>query len=146
MRLQKTAYVAPGALERVEQVGNDPRVVLVVGMDHHDDVGAPLERRPVARLLVCPVAPVARVDDDVDPETARDLDRPVPGRVVHEDDVVHEVLRDVVVRLLEGPLRVVSGHDDGDAQHRAYTPRRVRITLRVRRRMDRSSPKDQLFK
>ena len=35
----------------------DPRgVVLVVGVEHHDDVGAPLERRVVAGLLVAAVA------------------------------------------------------------------------------------------
>ena len=93
----------------------DPgRVVLVVGVEHHDDVGAGLQRRVVARLLVAAVAPVLGVDDDVEAELAGDVDGLVARHVVDEDDLVDEVVRDVGVRPLERPRGVVGGHDDDD--------------------------------
>ena len=131
---------------------DDRRVVLVVGVDHDDDVRAALEGRPVAGLLVAAVAAVLRVHDDVDAQLPRDLDRAVARAVVDEDDVVHVRLRHVGVRPLERLLGVVRGHDDGDpATGRALgtghqIPRRVRTTGSVRSRIARSRPNDQLFK
>src|SRR5205807_1625610 len=106
------------------------------------------KRRAVARLLVAPIAAVLRMDHDVQAEAPRDLDRPVARSVVDEDDVVDGTRGNVGERLRECPLRVVRGHDDGDlsASAHGYTPRRVRITRRVRSRIERSSPKVQLFK
>ena len=66
--------VALARRDRLDQ-GRDPgRVVLVVGMEHHDDVGTGLQRRVVARLLVAAVAPVLGVDDDVETELPGDVD------------------------------------------------------------------------
>ena len=90
------------------------RVVLVVGVEHHDDVGAGRERRVVARLLVAAVAPVLAVDDDVEAELPGDLDRLVARHVVDQDDLVDEVVRDVGVRPLERPGGVVGGHHDDE--------------------------------
>ena len=59
--------------------GDEPRRVLVVRMDHHDDVRAALERLGVAGLLVPAVAAVLRVDDVVQPELVRDST--VPSRL-----------------------------------------------------------------
>ena len=74
--------------------GRDPRrVVLVVGVEHDDDVGAGRERRVVAGLLVAAVAEVLAVDDDVEPELAGDVDRLVARHVVDEDDPVDDVVR-----------------------------------------------------
>ena len=60
--------------DRLDERRDARRVVLVVGVEHHDDVGAGLERRVVARLLVAAVAPVLGVDDDVEAELAGDVD------------------------------------------------------------------------
>ena len=126
------------------------RVVLVVGMDHDDDVGAARERRRGSRSSGCRRSPRLRGWTTMwMPEAARDLDGAVARGVVDEDDVVDAILRDVGVGPLEGLLGVVRGHDDarpGDSAAAPQTPRRVRMTGSVRRRIDRSSPKDQLFK
>ena len=100
--------------DRRDEVGDPGRVVLVVGVEHHDDVGAPLERPVVAGLLVAAVAQVLAVDDDLEAELAGDLDGLVLRHVVDEDHVVDEVVRDVGVRPLERLGRVVGGHDDDD--------------------------------
>ena len=114
----------------------DPRgVVLVVGVEHDDHVGAPLERPVVARLLVAAVAQVLAVDDDLEAEPLRDLDGLVPRHVVHEDHVVDEVVRDVRVRALERPGGVVRGHDDDDAWAPGWAcptvPGHDEVTIRV---------------
>ena len=102
--------------DRLDELGEDRGVVLVVRVDHDADVRAARERRRVAGLLVPAVAEVPVVDDDVDPrDRARGLDGPVVRGVVHEDDVVDPLLRDLVERLVERLLRVVRRHDDGDA-------------------------------
>ena len=54
------------------------------------------------------------MDDHVEPELAGDVDGLVAGHVVDEDDPVDQVVRDVGVRPLERPRRVVGGHDDDD--------------------------------
>ena len=98
----------------------DPRrVVLVVGVEHHHDVGAGREGRVVARLLVAAVAPVLAVDDHVQPELPGDVDGLVARHVVDEDDPVDQVVRDVGVRPLQRPGGVVGGHDDDHARHAA---------------------------
>ncbi len=59
--------VAPPGGDRLDQ-GRDPGgVVLVVGVEHDDDVGTGREGRVVARLLVAAVASVLGVDDHVQP-------------------------------------------------------------------------------
>jgi hypothetical protein len=95
--------------------GRDARgVVLVVRVEHDHDLGAGLERRVVAGLLVATVAPVLGVDDHVEPELAGDVHGLVRGDIVHEDDPVDQVVRDIGVRTLERPRGVVGRHDDHD--------------------------------
>ena len=81
-------------------------------MDHDDDVRAALERDRVAGLLVAAVAKVAVVLDVMEAELARERDGLVLARVVDEDDLVDDLVRELVVGALEGPRRVVRGHDD----------------------------------
>jgi hypothetical protein len=52
--------------DRGDQLGDPRRVVLVVRVEHHDDVGARCERRVIARLLIAAVAQVLAVDDDLE--------------------------------------------------------------------------------
>ena len=108
--------VALAGGDRRDQLRDPRRVVLVVRVEHDDDLGAGCEGRVVARLLVAAVAAVLGVDDDVEPELAGDLDGLVVRHVVDEDDLVDEVVRDVGVRPLERPRRVVGGHHDDEAR------------------------------
>src|SRR5581483_3244549 len=106
---------------RIETARDQPRHrrdelrrVLVVGVHHDDDVGAFLEREPVAGLLVRTVAAVLRMR--VDPrlrQRSRERDRLVVARVVDHDHPVDDAgSHRVVVGPAERPCRVVRGHDD----------------------------------
>ena len=109
--------------DRRDELGDPGRVVLVVRVEHHDDVGARTQRRVVARLLVAAVAAVLAVDDDLEAQLPGDLDRLVLRHVVDEDHVVDEVVGDVGIRPLEGAGRVVRGHDDDDPGLVRHPPR-----------------------
>ena len=60
--------------DRGDQLRDSGRVVLVVRVEHDDDVGAVGEGGLVAGLLVAAVAEVLLVDDHVEPELTRDVD------------------------------------------------------------------------
>src|SRR5439155_20396360 len=101
------------------------------GVDHDDAVGALLEREPVARLLVRPVASVDRVS--VHAGTGK---RPGDGRrgivaaVVDDDHEVDDALgHHLVVRLPERARGVVGRHDDDDllAVQHGFPPRGARL-------------------
>ena len=98
--------------DRLDELGDDPRLVLAVGVEHHDDVGVALERLEVARLLVAAVADVVRVPDDVQRQLARELDGVVGRGVVDEDDLVDPRLGDAVDGRLERLGGVARGHHD----------------------------------
>ena len=83
-------------------------------MHHHHDVGTGLERLRVAGLLVGAVAVVLVVDEDLQPELARDLQRAVGRAVVDEDDEVHSLLGQLLVRHAQRAAGVVGRHDDDD--------------------------------
>ena len=105
---------ASPAHDRLDELGDDPRLVLAVGVQHHDHVRVALERLQVARLLVAAVADVVRVPDDVQRQLARQLDGVVGGGVVDEDDLVDPAARDARDGRLERLRRVAGGHDDDD--------------------------------
>ncbi len=108
--------VAAAGHDGRDEVRDPGRVVLVVGVEHDHDVGAGVQRRVVARLLVAAIATVLLVDDDVEPELAGHVHGLVAGHVVNEDDALDEVVRNVGVRALEGARGVVGRHDDDDAR------------------------------
>ena len=112
------------AQDRLDE-GRDPRgVVLVVGVEHDHDVGARLQRRVVAGLLVAAVAAVLAVDDDLESEPLGDLHGLVARHVVDEDHPVDDVVGHVRVGPLQGEGRVVGGHDDHEAAARGRAGRR----------------------
>jgi hypothetical protein len=102
--------------DRLDELGDDPGLVLAVGVQHDHHVGVALQRLEVARLLVAPVAHVVRVPEDVEVlgQPARDLDRVVGGLVVDEDDLVDPAVGDARHRPLQGAGGVAGGHDDDD--------------------------------
>ena len=130
--------VAAPLEEGLDQVWYDRRIVLVVGMDHHHDIRAALEGRPVAGLLVSAVSAVPLVPDDVQAEATRFLDRVVARGVVHQDHVVHGFSRNVRERARQGLLRVVGRHDHGDLPARR---RRAEETFVHRCADDRPAPR-----
>ena len=69
---------------------HQPRLVLVVGMEHDDDVRARPEGQRVAGLLVAAVAMVAPVEGVADAQPARDLTGLVRACVIHDDDLVDQ--------------------------------------------------------
>ena len=92
------------------------RRVLVVGVHHHHDVGAVVERELVAGLLVAAVAAVLRMhvhDHAVEP--ARQLHGVVLAGIVDDDHQVdHVVGHDLAPGFLEGVLGVVGRHHHDD--------------------------------
>ena len=55
------------------------------------------------------------MDNVVQAQPMGDFDGPVARDVIDEDDPLHEGMRDVGVRPLQRPRRVVGGHDHDDA-------------------------------
>jgi hypothetical protein len=74
------------------------------------------QRQPVARLLVRPVTEVLRFREDLRVRQGlRDRGRFVVARVIDHDGQVDDLLReDLLMRLPQGPGRVVCGHDHDD--------------------------------
>jgi hypothetical protein len=118
----RTAALEPRAEHKVglplhdglDDLRHQGRVVLIVRMDHDHDVGAGPERLRVTGLLVGAVAVVLVVDEDLEPQLPRDLERLVGGAVVHQDDQVDRVLRQLLVGEAQGPAGVVGRHDHDD--------------------------------
>jgi hypothetical protein len=112
-------HVADVEVEDGQRRRQDPRVVLVVGVEHDHVVGAAGERLAVAGLLVAAIAQVPRVDDDVDPQAAGDGDGVVAAAVVDHHHLVEPPARQLADYPLEGGGGVVRRHHDdslaGDA-------------------------------
>jgi hypothetical protein len=106
--------VAGAGEERLDEVGNRPRIVLMIGMDHHADVGAARERLAIAGLLVAAVAAAGRMDQRVEAEPPRHVDRPVTAGVVDQHHVVDPARRQIAHGPLEGAIGVERRHDHAD--------------------------------
>src|SRR5438105_1260470 len=102
------------ARDRLDDLWDERGVVLIVGVDHDDDVGAGAQRLRVARLPIGAVAVVAVVHEDLEPELPRDFERRVGRAVVHEDHEVDRVLRQLLVGHAQRPAGVVRRHHDDD--------------------------------
>ena len=96
--------------------GNELRCVLIIRVNHDDDVGASFEREAVTGFLVAAVAGIFFVDVDFHAEELRgDFYGVVAAAVVHEDNQIHDALLvDFIHGLRDGFGRVVGGHDDDD--------------------------------
>ena len=115
--------------------GDQPRLVLVVRMQHDDDVGAVRERERVARLLVAAVAAIGRMPVRRDAEAPGDRNGGVVAGIVDEQHFVDDVVRDRFVARCERLLRVIRGHDDDDLLSVQHRPARL-ARDRPRRRCD----------
>ncbi len=103
-------------LDEAGHVRHQRGVVLVVGVQHHDDLGVGLERQPVARFLVSAVSPIHGVTVHLDAEPARNVNRLVHARIVHENDVVACAARQPIERGLQRLGGVIRGQDDADGK------------------------------
>jgi len=104
-------FIGDQVTHRMDQFGR----VLVIGMQHDDNVGAKLERFVVARFLIAAVTEVVVVLDDVaDADFARDGDCSIRTVVVHEYDFVYDVEWDLVVRLHERFFSLVGRKHNDD--------------------------------
>ena len=90
------------------------RRVLVVGVDHHHDVGAGGECLAVTSLLVATITIVAVVHEGRQAQTLRQADRLVGARIIHQYLEVNR-FGHVADRLLERLLRIVGGHHYRDS-------------------------------
>src|SRR5262249_5756392 len=92
---------------------------------HDDEIGAPFQGQPIAGLLVPAITLVAVVAEHKEVVSARHLDRLVGGEIVHQDDVVDDVRRDLAERPLQRARRIVGRQDDTDflvIDHAAWSP------------------------
>ena len=105
-------HVGVAGEDRRDQERYGLRLVLVVRMQQDHDVGPRLERQRVAGLLVASVPSVGGVHVHLETEPAREIRRPVPARVVHQDELVGEAGRDREHRPLQRQLRLIGGHRD----------------------------------
>lgn len=107
--------VADAGFEEAEEIGYESAVVLVIGVEHDDDVGAVVEGGVVAGFLVGAVAAVDGVADDGQAEALGDFDGVVAGAVIDEDEFGVTAGGDVADGGFEGGGGVVGGQDDDGA-------------------------------
>ena len=108
-------HVADAHFDEADRVRDDPAIVLIIRMDHDDDVGPAVEGFAVARLLIAAVTAVLRMDDHGQTHLAGHLDGAILAAVVHENDLIDAARRHVGQRRGQRSLGVVSRHDGDDA-------------------------------
>src|ERR1700722_13552402 len=104
----------------VNIIGNEPGHgrnelggILVVGMQHDDDIRPQFQRLVIATLLVAAIAAVMVMFDDMgDSELMADVDRPVAAVVIYQYYLVYDIERDFSIGFTEGKLRIIGGEDN----------------------------------
>ena len=102
--------------DEANHVWHKRTVVLIVRVQHHDDVGLRLQRQPVTCLLIAAVSAVFRVAMDTDSEFPRHFSGVVGARVVDENDVLARAARHPIEGRLQCFRRVIRGQDDADGE------------------------------
>src|SRR5262249_9541014 len=111
---------------RLNDLGEERRVVLIIGVDHHDDVGAGAKGFAVAGFLIGAVAVVAIVNEQFQSKLAGDLGGLIGAAVVHQDDQVDHIAGQVRIGHVEGFGGVIGRHhhhDFGFVQTHSYSAR-----------------------
>jgi len=111
--------------DHCNESGNEFWGVLIVGMDHDDDVSSLLQCAPVAGLLIAAIAHVTLVG--IHPGLLKapcDLDRPVMTDIIHDDNQIDAVLgQHLRMGLPECLFGVVGRHYHDDflvSEHKLY--------------------------
>src|SRR3989338_3238395 len=90
--------------------GDELGRVLIIGMQHDDDVGSELERLVVAGLLIGAIPAILRVADDMSyPEFACDFACAIVACIIYENHLINDVEGDLGVRPTKSRLGVVRG-------------------------------------
>ena len=95
--------------------GDESRVVLVVWMDHDDNIGPKSQSLTVACLLVRAVTEVLAVDERSNTELHGAGNGRVGAGVVDQENIINDIVWDCLVRLLKRLLGLVRWKDDHDA-------------------------------
>ena len=90
-------------------------MVLIVGMHHHDDVGAGAQCGVVTGLLIAAVATIRVVPQHAQSQARPELSGVVSAAVIGQDDFVDCVRRDIRQCTLERPTGIVGRHHCDDA-------------------------------
>ncbi len=107
-------HVVDAAGDHAGHGGDEEGRVLVVGMNHDDDVGAGGERFAIAGLLIAAVAVIGVVDEGLHAELFGESGGLVLAGVVDEDLDVDDVGQ-FAHGLFQGLFGVVGRHDDRDS-------------------------------
>ena len=111
--------ISVATLDRLDQLRDQLRLILTIGVEHDHDLSVPLQRLEITGLLIASIADVVRVPDDVHVELTRDLQRLVRRVVVDEDDLVDERSRDRANGDRQGLGRIERRHHDHGFRARA---------------------------
>ena len=107
-------HVRPALLNGLDDFGQQCGIVLVIGVHHHDDGGAGAQGLAVAGFLVGAVAVVAVVDEQFEAHFAGDLGGFVGTAIVHQDDQIDHLARQIGVGHVERLGGIVGRHDHHD--------------------------------
>jgi hypothetical protein len=101
-------YVTNPQFDKRHSMGYDPRVILIVRVNHHNDVRPVFQTIAVAGFLVTAVTAITVMDQNLQSHAAGQGHRSVGAPIIHEQDVVHATRRKVSQGGRQGLLRVIS--------------------------------------
>ena len=110
MQARAEHHVGVAFLDGLDDLRQQRGIVLIIRVDHHDDVGAGAQSFAVAGLLVGAVAVVAVVNEQFESQLAGDLGGLVGAAVVHQDDQVDHVARQIGIGHVERLGGVIRRH------------------------------------
>ena len=86
------------------------RVVLVIGVNHHNDIGVSFKDGIVTSFLVGAVTPIFLVDEDVESEISCNFDGSVGAAIITDYYLVGSPRRYVTYRFFQSEFGVVGRH------------------------------------
>ena len=101
---------------RTHKFRNEPRIVLMVRMQHNDDIRPKLECFQITGLLVAAVAAILDVDHYRQAQGPRYINSLILTDIVDEDDIRDEILRNVRIGLFQRFGGVVGRQDNDDSR------------------------------
>jgi len=116
--------------DHADEGNEQTRGVLVVGMDHDDDIRAATEGLAVTGLLVTAVAEILSMHEGDQAELAGEFGGAVLTAVINQDDLIDKFGGQIAVGSFEGLGRIIGGHDHYDFFAVQHT---VKLRPRIRR-------------
>ena len=81
-------HIADAKFDQADGVRNHASVILIIRVDHHDDIRAVLQRILVTSLLIAAIHAILRMNDDRQAHLSCDGDGVVRAAVVDENDLI----------------------------------------------------------